>query len=479
MTLSVRKIPQKGSWIAAALLLAGVPLLLVSRAGRDAVCKPRLFAVKQFSLEVFGSVFAREAESYASPIQAGPAKIAWLAEEGIGVKPGDPLATIDATEEQARLDEVRGKLDSARSDRDNLLAKSRIDRERHARRLAELERTVAGARRDVESYLTIEAGIRESQIRSRLQDAERLVEERTQQAEIVGEFFAKGFASAVEKERAKRELEAARAQLFQAKEESRLFVEFERSRETDKRRDAVLQAENLLAQERGDAETEAREAGAKLADLARQVDDLGREVGEIEARIAACTIKARVAGVVVYGSVYHKDQGLRPVRVGDAVSSYETVVSVTDLAEVDLVCHIPEEQMHDVAEGLEATLYLTAEPMLPLRGKVRVVGHVGGGVGGPGLQRLIPVRVELLMPPAWVRPGMTGKARILVHSFEDALVVPYSAVAFEGDRAFAYRRGLFRTSKRAITVKGLVDEGVVVSEGLSSRDTILREAPAR
>lgn len=479
MKIELPKIPPKGPWIAAALLLVGIPLLLLSRAGGDAACRPGLHRIRQFSLEAFGTVVARASESHTSPIVAEPAKIASLIEEGVTVKPGDVLATIDASGEEQRLGDARGKLDAARADRETLEAKTRVETARHRRRIAELERALTAARRDVVSYATIEAGIRESQVASRLEDAERQLEERKQKAEVVAEFFAKGFASAVENERAKRDLQTAQAQLFQAQEEKRLFFEFEKTRETEKRNEAVLQAESELEEERGTAETEAREAAAKLAELTRQVDEVCKQVEEIEQRIAGCTIRAGVAGVVVFGSVYHKEEGLRAVRVGDAVSSFETVVSVTDLANVDLVCNVPEEQMHDVAEGLEATLSLTSEPLLPLRGSVRVVGHVGGGFGGAGLQRLIPVRVALIEPPAWVRPGMTGKARILVHSFENALIVPYSAVAFEGEKAFVFTRGLFRTTRRPITVRGLVDEGVVVGDGLTSHDTILREVPAQ
>lgn len=468
----------KGVGIAAATLLLGVPLLFLARSRSDAFCKPTVYRIKQLQYEAFGNVVARVSESYHSPIQAEPAKIAQLAEEGASVKVGDLLAVLDSSGEEKRLGETRDKLNTARTDHDNLVAKSKVETEKRRRKIAELERGLTGAKRDVESYIAVEAGIREAQITSRLRDAERQLEERTQRVEVMQEFFAKGFASTVELERAKRDLEAGQGQLLQAQQEQRLFVEFERARETEKRQETMLQLSSQLEEEHGAGETEARETAAKLADLSKQIADLGQGVKEIEDRIAACTIRTKVQGVVVYGTVYQKEMGLRPVRVGDSVSFYETIVSVTDLHEVDLACTVPEEQMHDLTKDLEASLYLTAEPLLPLRGRVREVGNVGAGTGA-GLQRLITVRVGVLEPPAWVRPGMTGKARILVHTFENAVVVPYSAVAFEGEKAYVFKQGLLRTSKRAIVVKGLLDEGIVVAEGLSANDSILREVPAR
>jgi len=103
---------------------------------------------------------------------------------------------------------------------------------------------------------------------------------------------------------------------------------------------------------------------------------------------------------------------------------------------------------------------------------------MAGGESRGGERPSVTVRIEIATPPDWIRPGMTGRARIELGTFAEALVVPFSAVVFENDTAQVFQTRLFTTRAVAIEVLAVVDQGVIV-DGIGRHTRILRDAGSR
>ncbi len=461
-----------------ALLVTATSFVVWQRSTSGLVRATRHGRLQQL-LRVHGSVRARSSESHFSPIQGEAAKLLELADEGILVTEGDVIGRLDSYAVTQRLDEKRLGLEHKRGElkAENIALSLAGDATR--REAASLQAQLEAARRDLAGYLELEAELDEMSLQNQLTEAEHLLADKEQKVADVGEFLAKGYASQAELGRAQRELAAALASVEEKRRRLRFFADVQRAQGEHERRRAVAELEDAIhkAQTQGRAEVEL--ARARIATLGAEITEATAAITELETQLEGCTIRTKTSGIVVRGTVYDKTTGRRKVEVGDLVWSNVVLAQVTDLSQVDLEVEVPEEQMHALKAGLGATIWLAAEPLTALTGKVRTIGTMssGGRASGPG-QPSITVRIGVDQAPEWIRPGMTGRTEIVVGDYQDALVVPFSAVVFENEAAFVYGKRLWGAKKRQIEVLVVLDEGVVIGKGLGPGDKILLEAPA-
>jgi len=228
----------------------------------------------------------------------------------------------------------------------------------------------------------------------------------------------------------------------------------------------------LLADRIADAQLQE----SRLEELQSRIEALATKIAVYETQLEGCTIRATSQGIVVYGTVFDKQTGQRQVMIGDLVWSNVVILQVTDLNQVDLLVKIPEEQMHDFTEGLDAVIWMTAEPLKALSGKVRSIGSMAGESGmSSQFQKTVTVRIGLDAPPSWIRPAMTGKTSITVCSFSDVLVIPYSSVGFDDTESFVMKKRFWGVRRQPVEIIGSVEQGIVAGRGLERSDKILRE----
>jgi multidrug efflux pump subunit AcrA (membrane-fusion protein) len=132
-----------------------------------------------------------------------------------------------------------------------------------------------------------------------------------------------------------------------------------------------------------------------------------------------------------------------PVEVGDAVSAVTTVTGgtlllvIADPEPLHLRGLVDENEVAHVAVGQPARLRTEAYPGRTFTGTVRHVAPLG-----QRQQNVTYFEVEVLLtdPEArLLRPLMSGDADIVTETIDDALVVPETALVFEGDAVWVER----------------------------------------
>ncbi len=148
------------------------------------------------------------------------------------------------------------------------------------------------------------------------------------------------------------------------------------------------------------ARDEGRLAQAALADARLRRAEAA--AGLLEHRLAEARLVAPIDGVVAAGEL-ERSIGA-PVRAG------QPLFEIVRPGAVVVRVAVPESRLGDVEVGQRATLTLAARPGTPIEGVVARLEPVARVVDG---RNALHVDVELDdAPPAWLRPGMEGAARI-------------------------------------------------------------------
>jgi HlyD family secretion protein len=183
------------------------------------------------------------------------------------------------------------------------------------------------------------------------------------------------------------------------------------------------------------AELETLQANAEAA--AAQVDAAGRRAAQARAQLRRASdllgkteILSPLDGVVTR----------LPVREGEMVvigiqnMPGTTIMTISDLSEVNAEVKVAEAEILNVRVGQPATVTLEALPRRRLEGEVVEVGASALPLVGTGAAaREFKVKVRVKGTASELRPGLTCDAEILVGEAAGALTVPLQAVVLRGE----------------------------------------------
>ncbi len=168
-----------------------------------------------------------------------------------------------------------------------------------------------------------------------------------------------------------------------------------------------------------------------------------------------------------------------PVEIGSAVSPVEAVNGGTlllSLAGTDrlfLEGLVDENEVARVRLGQEARLRTEAFSQRSFRGQVAEIAPLGQRVQNV---TYFEVKIEITDPDAQLlRPRMSGDADIVTEVLEDALLVPETALRYEGERIFVETLATGEGDAIPHDVEiGIVDGSLVqVLDGVAEGDVVL------
>jgi len=121
-----------------------------------------------------------------------------------------------------------------------------------------------------------------------------------------------------------------------------------------------------------------------------------------------------------------------------------TLMTISDLAEIDAEVKVAEADVLRIAHGQPATVTLDALPGRAFSGKVIDIGASALPTSGAGAAaREFRVVVRLDRPEPLLRPGLTCDVEIVTDERRDVLTVPLQAVVLRPDGDGAEQRGVF------------------------------------
>ena len=370
---------------------------------------------------------------------SGGTTILRIVPEGAEVKAGDMLVELDAS--ALKDEQIRQQIVSAMSEAAIVDARSRRDiavlaKQEYLEGLYRLE-----AKSIENEILLAEASLRRAQ-------------EAVEQSQALAE---KGYATRQQSEADEFRLRKARNDLELA--ELRLMV-LEKYTKPKMAKQLELEVKTL------EAKLNAAEQTHRI-----NLDRLAR----VKSHVEKCTIKAPVAGHVVYANVRGARQGSAGIiKEGARVRQRQVVLRLVDPKRMQVKVNVRQVGAVQAKKGAPATIVVDAFPDQPLKGAVEKITEYPlpasrSKAGG----RIYQAIVRIHQPPPGLRAGMTAEVKIRVEQQPDVLQVPVQAVIQHGQKHYCllHKDGAFEA--REVTIGPTNDKSVVIRRGLQEGDQVV------
>jgi RND family efflux transporter MFP subunit len=205
-----------------------------------------------------------------------------------------------------------------------------------------------------------------------------------------------------------------------------------------------LRAKNFVSQAVLDAKETALEAARAQAGLARN-------------QAAYATLTADHAGVVT----------ALLADVGQVVGAGQGVLRVARPDEMEVAVNVPEGQVEALRAARSLAVTTWANPDAKFAGRLREIAPAADAA-----TRTYAARVSIAKPDATMQLGMTATLSLPPDSAQ-GILIPAAAVVDDGRGAAVWIVAKDRVERRAVKVRQLREDGVVIGSGLQPGELIV------
>ncbi|MFY9557760.1 MAG: efflux RND transporter periplasmic adaptor subunit [Blastocatellia bacterium] len=216
--------------------------------------------------------------------------------------------------------------------------------------------------------------------------------------------------------------------------------------------------ENQLAFDKGKTEYEnqlakieekKKEQAAELHVKVIEKDKLGVQLNQIKANLASMTLTAPADGMVIYGDHWMER---RKIQVGDMVWGGFPLVKLPDLKEMEVLAQVNEVDGPRLSIGQKAEVRLDSYPDIQITGSVKNIAQTAIKASWMAKAKVFLVAIALDKTVAEImKPGMSAQVTLALAEQPSQLLVPRSAVQFEGGSAQVMRVEA-KNTQRAVAV---------------------------
>lgn len=368
----------------------------------------------------------------------GGTTIVELVPEGTFVNAGDVIARLDSSSIERELQETELELQAAQAELINAQEQLEIEKDKVEADISAAQVELTLAEMDLRQY---EQGVYpqlEENARTAVEMAEidlRNAEEELLQTQ---QLFAKNFVTGADVKKRELAVIQARNKLDEAQTDYDVLTEYTHPKDLTSKRNDLAQKQSALVrtQRQGKASISQREADVKEREL--RLMNRQERLDFDRAQFEACTIRAPLAGLVVYGSAESRRESDQ-IAEGSQVRERQTIVRLPDTNKMKAVVKVNESRVGMITPGQKATLSLTASSR-PITGTVTnisVVADSGQRWFNPDV-REYPVEIVLDSTPQGLKPGMKVQSEIFVDSRDDVVAVPLGAIYTVGAKRYVF-----------------------------------------
>jgi HlyD family secretion protein len=216
--------------------------------------------------------------------------------------------------------------------------------------------------------------------------------------------------------------------------------------------------ENQLAFDKGKTEYEnqlskmeqkKKEQAAELQVKVIEKDKLGVRLNQIKANLASMTLTAPADGMAIYGDHWMER---RKIQVGDMVWGGFPLVRLPDLKEMEVLAQVNEVDGPRLSIGQKAQVRLDSYPDIEITGSVKNIAQTAIKASWMAKAKVFLVVIGLDKTVTEImKPGMSAQVTLAITEQPALLLVPRSAVQFEGGSAQVMRLEAEK-ARRAIAV---------------------------
>ena len=403
--------------------------------------------------------------------------ISWLIDEGSQVEEGDILVEFEKKDVQSRIDDLESQIVQAEVQLEGSRASLEIFERDAAADIEKAELALEIAQLQFSKWKEGEDPNQRRKLTLARDRAIREWERARENFERVPELAEEGFFTKTEVDLEKLKVQEKEIAKENAENDLRLYTDFTHVMEEKQKLAAVKDAERALKNARKKSEISLQE---KRANIARQEGALTAQRNLLEKQkqdLEKMTIRAPQAGIVHYGDprrTWYREN----IKVGGQVWRGNTVITLPDLKEMEVLIKIHEADIDKVKVDQVANITLDTYPGEVFTGKVTEIASVATSSGWDENTKAFGVTVLMDPSETELRAGISANVEIQVDRLEDVLSLPLQCIFVEEGKHFCFvvdAQG--ETSRREVEVGRNNIHRVEILSGLEEGEDVLLYDP--
>ena len=404
----------------------------------------------------------------------GNTAITQIVKEGVSVKKGDVLLTLDSTAIRQKIEDTSLDLQKAEADLTNAKELLEIQKSKNAADLEAAEVSLSLSKLDLKQY---EEGSYPQQLSSakvEVDMAKIALANRMEDLEQTRKLYTKDFVTFADVKKAELDVTTAQNALDKAVTALKVLADYSHDMDLTSKKSTVLQAEQKVMRTRRENSSQLAARQADLTAKEQALTLLKRRFDRQKDQFAACTVTAPADGMVIYGSTTDRN-AQTPIQEGTLVRERQLLVRLPDTTEMKAVVRINENVVSKLKEGQRAMVSIMGVPQpVPAKlTKIAVVADSSNRWWSPDL-REYPVDLVLEKTPPNLKPGMGATVEIFVDRITDTLAVPLDAVYSVGNDRYVFQQAGDAIKPVKVRVGTNNDTHVQILEGLVAGVDVLR-----
>jgi HlyD family secretion protein len=288
------------------------------------------------------------------------------------------------------------------------------------------------------------------------------------------------YASELDLTGARLDVQRYQIQMESSVEELKLYKLYNFPKQTKQFLSDYYEAQRELDRTFAQTRSQLAQALARLESTEASFKLQKEQLTKLERMIAACTIRAPSAGIVIYGSSADWWQRREdPIEVGDGVHKGQKIFTIpnSDVMGVELRVH--ESSVNMVKPGQKATITVEAYPDIPLEGKVLRIAPLPDPPHGwfdPSV-KVYTTQIAIDGAHDILKPGMSAKVEVLIEQLKNVLIVPIQVVANREGKKVCYVATPQGPKQRQVQTGSFNDTYVHIISGLEAGEQVMLIPP--
>ena len=458
-------------WLAGGAALALLLLAAFSLWGRFAAGEAFTARVQRRDFQVVvrttGELDAARSTVVSSPIRGDQARILWMIEEGSQVKAGDLLIRLDPVP----FEEAIKKLETDLRAKDLALAQQEQESEweqlQASRELKTAEFDLASAKLQYDKYEKGDGPLELARMKSASLKAGQEANQKESYIKDLQALAEQGLANPIEIEQVKAQSAESRQLADYARQQHENYRDYVYPSQLESAKATRERAQMNLEQTRQGSGIRQRRAEASLQAAERELDALQESLEAARQELLQTEINAPIPGMAVLQEDYRDGQRRKP-RIGDKVLQGRPLVYLPDVTYMIVRTQVREVDLHKIAAGRPAAIFVDAFPDLLMPGVVENVGVLAESAGGfEGGEKQFQVIVRATQSELRLRPGMTCRVEIQGESPKGVLAVPIQGVFRIQRKAWCFASAGWRWRAQEVRLGAVSEDWAEIREGLS------------
>jgi HlyD family secretion protein len=276
------------------------------------------------------------------------------------------------------------------------------------------------------------------------------------------------------------ETQSCKIQMDKARTALELFKLYEFPKEAERLLNDYNEANRELERVEAGARSKLAQAQARL-DSRKATHSLEKErLEKWRKQLAACTIKAPVAGQVVYSSsmMDQWERRNRPIEIGATIYERQKIISIPDTSEMKVEIKIHETWVDKIQPGQQARITISAFPDKAFTGKVLKKAPLADPEEwlNPDL-KVYSTDVSIDGTHEFLKTGMTAKVEVIIEELKNVISVPVQAVVNRNGKKICYVISSKEPKQHEVETGLFNDNFVEIKSGLAEGERVLLNPP--